>query len=39
MTFLEWLIADALDGMSDAVLALSAGSIVWTVADVLRSLL
>jgi hypothetical protein len=39
MAFLEWLIADALDGMSDAVLALSAGGIVRVVTDSLRSLL
>lgn len=39
MAFLEWLIADALDGMLDATLALGAGGVVWVVADALRSLL
>lgn len=38
MSFLQWLIADAIDGMSDAALALSAGCIVWTATDTLRSL-
>jgi hypothetical protein len=38
MSFLQWLIADTIDGMSDAALALNAGCIAWTVTDTLRSL-
>lgn len=38
MSFLQWLLADAIDGMSDAALALSARCIVWTVTETLRSL-
>jgi hypothetical protein len=39
MSFVQWLIADALDGVSDAALALCAGGIAWTITDALRSLL
>lgn len=39
MSFLQWLIADTTDAMSDAVLALSAGGLAWTVTHGLRALL
>lgn len=39
MSFLQWLIVDAIEAASDTVLALSAAGFVWTLTHGLRSLL
>jgi hypothetical protein len=39
LSFLEWLLVDSVDVTLDALLALSAGGLVWVATHGLRSLL
>jgi len=39
LSFAQWLIADARDGISDMVWASITAGLVWIAADALRSLL
>ena len=39
MSFLQWLVVDAIEAASDTVLALSAAGFVWTLTHGLRSVI